>query len=75
MSKRGDETYLRDILEAADRIEGYTRGMNYDEFLADTKTQDAVMRNLEIVGEATKKIDDGDEREISGIAVERDGRG
>ncbi|MGZ8846511.1 MAG: HepT-like ribonuclease domain-containing protein [Pyrinomonadaceae bacterium] len=30
--------------------------MNYDAFLTDTKTQDAVIRNLEIIGEATKKI-------------------
>lgn len=34
----------------------YTAGMTYEAFLADEKTQDAVIRNLEVVGEATKKL-------------------
>ena len=34
----------------------YTDAMTYDRFLADTKTQDAVIRNLEIIGEATKSL-------------------
>jgi len=54
MSKRRDSDFLRDILEAAHRIESYTEGMTYETFLRDTKTQDAVIRNLEIVGEATR---------------------
>jgi uncharacterized protein with HEPN domain len=56
MSKRRDRDFLRDILEAAHRIERYTEGMTYEAFLRDTKTQDAVIRNLEIVGEATKNL-------------------
>lgn len=56
MSEREDAELVADILEAITRISGYTANMNYDAFLTDTKTQDAVIRNLEIIGEAAKKI-------------------
>jgi uncharacterized protein with HEPN domain len=54
MSKRDDIDFLYDIREAISRIEEYTSVMTYEDFLNDLKTQDAVIRNLEIVGEATK---------------------
>lgn len=54
MSKRTDRHFLRDIKEAIHRIHAYTAGMTYDAFLDDTKTQDAVTRNLEITGEVTR---------------------
>ncbi len=56
MSERADRVYLGDILEAARRIATYVSGLTYETFRADTKTQDAVIRNLEIIGEASKKI-------------------
>lgn len=56
MSERADRIYLRDILEATRRIAGYVADLTYDAFRADTKTQDAVIRNLEIIGEAAKKV-------------------
>lgn len=56
MSKRRDADYLADILEASRRAQAYIFSMDYDVFLADTKTQDAVIRTLEIVGEATKRL-------------------
>ena len=56
MSERTDKDFLSDILEGAHRIAAYTAGMSYEAFLADTKTQDAVARNLEIIGEATKGL-------------------
>jgi len=56
MSERGDKDYLRDIREAGRRIGEYIGLMPYETFLADTKTQDAVIRNLEVIGEATKKV-------------------
>ena len=49
MSERNDSELLADILEAAERILTYTAGSDYDGFLTDTKTQDAVIRNLEII--------------------------
>ena len=56
MSKRGDIESLSDILEAIKRIKMYVGKMKYDEFLKDIKTQDAVIRNIEIIGEAVKNI-------------------
>jgi uncharacterized protein with HEPN domain len=49
---------VEDILEAITRIETYTRGMTDAAFVADSKTIDAVVRNLEIIGEASCHIDD-----------------
>lgn len=58
MSKRGDAEFLADIKEAIARILMYIEGMSYNEFLNSIKTQDAVVRNLEIIGEATKNLSD-----------------
>ncbi len=56
MSKRGDIGSLKDINEAIKRITTYTYRIDYKEFWEDIKTQDAVLRNIEIVGEAVKNI-------------------
>lgn len=56
MSKRGNIEFLSDIKEAIKRIEDYIENINYETFLQDIKTQDAVVRNLEIIGEATKNV-------------------
>jgi uncharacterized protein with HEPN domain len=48
--------FLDDILEAIIKIKSYTTGMDYESFIQDHKTVDAVIRNLEIVGEAAKGI-------------------
>lgn len=56
MSKRRDRDLLGDIQEATRRITAYTADMTYEAFLADEKTQDAVIRNLEIMGEAAKNL-------------------
>jgi uncharacterized protein with HEPN domain len=55
-SERTDRDFLCDVQEALRRIAAYTAGMTYPSFIADTKTQDAVIRNLEILGEATKNL-------------------
>jgi uncharacterized protein with HEPN domain len=56
MSKRKDVDLLNDILESVNRISSYTDKLSYDEFLNDNKSQDAVIRNLEILGEAVKLL-------------------
>lgn len=56
MSKRGPKEYLADMREAIVRIQGYTSAITYGQFLADSKTQDAVIRNIEILGEAAKHL-------------------
>jgi len=48
--------FLQHILEAADRVLRYTKGMGRNEFSADTLVQDAVIRNVEIIGEATNNL-------------------
>ncbi len=56
MSKRADAEFLNDMLEAINRINAYTEKISYEKFLQDIKTQDAVVRNLEIMGEAVKGV-------------------
>ncbi len=48
--------YLEDIRERAAKVLRYTDGMSRKEFFSDEKTYDAVLRNLEIVGEAAKHV-------------------
>jgi uncharacterized protein with HEPN domain len=49
--------FLLHILEATARIETYTRGMGDADFFANQLVQDAVIRNIEILGEAARNID------------------
>lgn len=56
MSRREDSERLKDIREAIQRVESYVSGLSYEDFLDDTKTQDAVIRNIEIMGEAAKGV-------------------
>jgi uncharacterized protein with HEPN domain len=53
---RSIEVRLVDIREAIAKIEQYVHGMDYERFAQDGKTQDAVVRNLEVIGEACKGI-------------------
>jgi len=67
--------YLEDILDAASRIESYLAGADLSRFLSDTLLQDAVIRNLEVIGEAAKgvpettrpKMPDVEWRKIAGM--------
>ena len=54
--KREIGDYIEDILEAMSNVVEFTKGMSYEEFVKDTKTVYAVIRALEIVGEAAKNI-------------------
>ena len=47
---------VKDILEAIRRIEDYTEGMTFETFRDDAKTQDAVLRNIAVIGEAARHI-------------------
>jgi uncharacterized protein with HEPN domain len=53
---RDTGVYLEDILEAAHKIRLYTAGLSFEAFCDDSKTADAVIRNLEVIGEAVKQI-------------------
>jgi hypothetical protein len=56
MSKREPSVLLDDIRTSISKIKRYTAGLDEASFLADEKTIDAVVRNLEIVGEAAKQL-------------------
>jgi len=56
--KRDDTVYLRHILDAIDLIEDYTKGMSENEFLSNSMARDAVVRQIEIIGEAARNISD-----------------
>lgn len=57
MSKRDNSLLILDMIDAVSRIQSYTNGLNFDEFLEDQKTIDAVVRNFEILGEAATRVD------------------
>jgi uncharacterized protein with HEPN domain len=56
MSKREPGILLDDIRTAISKIDRYTAGLDERSFLADDKTIDAVVRNLEVIGEAVKQL-------------------
>lgn len=56
MSKRLPKLYLEDILNSIIKVEEYAKDLSFGDFSNDQKTIDAVVRNLEIIGEAAKNI-------------------
>lgn len=56
--KRDFRVYVDDILESIQKIEEYTKDVTEDEFVGAVGIQDAVIRRLEIIGEAAKHIPD-----------------
>jgi uncharacterized protein with HEPN domain len=50
------KAYFLHIADSIENIQKFTKGRNKKKFLSDKLTQDAVIRNLEIIGEATKRI-------------------
>ncbi len=56
MSKRSLELLVEDIWESLEKIERYIESMTQDNFQSDEKTTDAVVRNLEIIGEAAGRL-------------------
>jgi len=49
MSNRNPQLLIEDILDSSNKILQYSAGMTYEEFIADSKTVDAVIRNFEII--------------------------
>lgn len=56
MSKREFRDYIEDIFQAIEDVETFIKGMNYKDFFNDRKTVHAVVRCIEIIGEAAKNI-------------------
>lgn len=56
MSKRDARLLLQDMLESLEKIERYTAGLTFERFAQDDRTVDAVVRNLEVIGEAARQF-------------------
>ena len=54
--KRSSGDYLADILTCFQETQEFTRGLDFDAFVKDRKTINAVVRSLEVMGEAAKRI-------------------
>lgn len=54
---RSQQQYLQDILEAMEHAEQFVEGMTFEELEGDLRTQYALQRAFEIIGEATKQLD------------------
>src|SRR3989344_2886114 len=53
---KDDKIIIEQILQFIGRIEQYTSDMSFDEFSKDIKSQDAVIRNIEIIGEVANRL-------------------
>jgi len=69
--KRSDKFFLEDILECIDKIEMYTKDLSYEDFVEKQMVIDAVVRNLEVIGEASKNIKDDARKKYSSIPWNR----
>lgn len=54
--KRSSSLLLFDIYQSVEKIEEFTRGISFDQLLADERTKDAILRNLQVIGEASKNL-------------------
>jgi uncharacterized protein with HEPN domain len=54
--KRKASLYIKDIIDAITKIEEFIEGMDFADFIQDDKTASAVVRKLEIIGEAVKQL-------------------
>jgi uncharacterized protein with HEPN domain len=53
---KNDVVYLKHILDAINQLQGYVGGMTYEAFRSNRLVQDGVIRQFEIIGEATKNL-------------------
>lgn len=56
MSKRDWKILFEDMVESIEKIEHYTDGISFDDFAVNSMVIDAVIRNIEVIGEASKNI-------------------
>lgn len=55
---RDPRLYLAEMVTSTEKVRDYTRGLSLDDFVANTMVQDAVLRRLEVIGEAAKHVAD-----------------
>ncbi len=71
MKTRDYRDFLHDILDAITDIESFIDDLSYDEFVTDRKTLNAVIRSIEVIGEAAKNIPDTIKAEYKGLPWKR----
>lgn len=71
MSKRDLRLFLMEILEAIEKIERYIDSLSFEDFVKNEMVVDAVIRNLEIVGEAARNIPEDVRSKYSDISWKR----
>ena len=71
MSKRDVRLFLLDMLDAIAKIDRYTRGLNFERFAQESLVVDAVVRNLEIIGEAAKHVPETMRQQYTGVKWKR----
>jgi uncharacterized protein with HEPN domain len=54
--KRSSSLFLYDLYQSVEKIEEFTRGISFDQLMADERTKDAILRNFQVIGEASKNI-------------------
>ena len=69
--KRSNKLFVEDILDSIDKIEQYIQGLSYDDFVEKQIVVDAVIRNLEIIGEASKNMPDDIKKKYISIPWKR----
>lgn len=69
--KRTWRDYIADILAAIQEVEEFTRAMEYEQFEVDRKTVNAVVRSLEVMGEAAKRIPEEVRQRYPGVPWKR----
>jgi uncharacterized protein with HEPN domain len=67
MPSRNWQFRIDDIIEAIDKIDRYIAGYDYDSWCNDEKTVDAVIRNIEIIGEASSYLPEEIQNQFSDI--------
>jgi uncharacterized protein with HEPN domain len=75
--KRSSSLLVYDIYQSIEKIEEFIRGISFDQLMGDERTKDAILRNLQVIGEASKNlpeslIADHPEVDWSGLAGVRD---
>jgi len=71
VSKRDPRLFLVDMMDAMNKVEKWLHGVPREKFLADALLQDAVVRNLEILGEAAKNVPEDIRSRYPGIPWRR----
>jgi uncharacterized protein with HEPN domain len=66
--------YLEDILTAAGKIQDYTKALDFDDLKKNSMAVDAVLRNLEVIGEASKKNPPSNSYQVPGCGMKKNRR-